>query len=124
MSGCQKSNLRSVENLCKLLTEVHDTLKDLDKDDHSLMCDSKQEMVGFLRGLFFDSKLRWSKGKYWGYALHLMGCTIPFGENEIPHFGEFMKNLLNHVENGEKVFHEFDVVLYLVFGSVLNTRVS
>ena len=94
---------------------------------HGIMCDKKNELVGWNRSTL--PTVRKVPHKDWAHALYLFAATIPFRNCDILPLGTVLKGFMGHaakhkLPNIDDLLDCVNLWLYLVFGLVCNVPVS
>ena len=115
--------VKTQADLFQLLREIKDKLDIMGDAGHGLMYKEKNDVVGWWRAL--PKTLLWIPSKTWAYAFFLLLACFPFQGSTTPP----LEDLLDYMEKEEPkacddFCEQFPVVLFLIFGSVLDTPVG
>ena len=110
-------------NIYVLMQKVHDKLCEIDDAEihAAMMSPRKNECVGAHRCALTPAKCSWIAEKRWAHAICLMGIFLPFGQDDVPTFGAFLKGLEEHMAEIPMCISQLELALFLVFGSISGT---
>ena len=109
-------------SIVSFFEEVVSVLAEMDREERDcLMHEKKNEIVGWWRGTFEGKPVTLPKEKYYGYAIWIIGSVGLF---EGDGFIVFIKEICKEYAQNDAFFREWLPVLFLTFGSVLNTMAS